>query len=184
MGLEIEVVITDGKQPVGRGIGPVLEVRDVMQILENNPDAPSDLREKSLQLAGRILEFDPDVRGGEGYKLAANILESGRALEKMQSIIKAQGENTEIATLGKLKHTVTAQSAGTVKAIDNLQMAKIARLAGSPMDKGAGVDLHQKVGDQVNQGDPLYTIYAEINADFNFAKAASERNTGYQIFGA
>ncbi|GAA0422874.1 thymidine phosphorylase family protein [Cocleimonas flava] len=181
MGLEIDVVITDGKQPVGRGIGPVLEVRDVMQILQNDPEAPRDLREKSLQLAGRILEFDPDVRGGEGYKLACNILESGRALDKMQSIIKAQGENTEPALLGKLKHTVTALENGTVEAIDNLQMAKIARLAGSPMDKGAGVDLHKKIGDQVSQGDPLYTIYAEINADFNFAKDSSDKNNGYRI---
>ncbi len=181
MGLEIDVVITDGRQPVGRGIGPALEVRDVMQVLQNDPEAPRDFREKSLQLAGRILEFDPDIRGGEGYKLASNILESGRALEKMQSIIKAQGENTEGIKLGKLKHTVTAPDTGTVVAIDNLLMAKVARLAGSPMDKGAGVDLHKKIGNHVKKGEPLYTIYAEINADFNFAKAYCEKDTGYQI---
>jgi thymidine phosphorylase len=77
---------------VGRGIGPALEARDVMQVLNNDPRAPVDLREKSLQLAGRILEFDPDVRGGQGYVVARDILDSGRALAKMQAIINAQGK--------------------------------------------------------------------------------------------
>ena len=50
LGLHCEAVITDGRQPVGRGIGPVLEARDVMQVLEGQPAAPPDLREKSLRL--------------------------------------------------------------------------------------------------------------------------------------
>ena len=150
MGLNIEVVITDGRQPIGRGIGPVLEARDIMQILENDPKAPQDLREKSLQLAGRILEFDPDVRGGSGYKLAADILDSGRALEKMQAIINAQGKSTKKLIPGKLTHTVVAPDTGIVKAIDNFKMAHIARLAGAPMDQEAGVDLHKKLGEKVN----------------------------------
>lgn len=181
MGLNVEVVITDGREPIGRGIGPVLEARDVMQILENDPEAPRDLREKSLQLAGRILEFDPDVRGGEGYKLAANILDSGRALEKMQAIIQAQGANTTQFIPGKLKHEVIAPKAGVITAIDNFKMAYIARLAGAPMDKEAGVDLHKKVGDKVNKGDVLYTLHAEFMADFNFSKAASKKSNGYRI---
>ena len=181
MGLTIETVITNGEQPIGRGIGPVLEARDVMQVLENSPDAPRDLREKSLQLAGRILEFDPDVRGGEGYKLAANILDSGRALHKMESIIGAQGKNATQFIPGKIAHTVVAQRAGIISAIDNLKMAQIARLAGAPMDKEAGVDLHKKVGDAVEKGDALYTLHAEFMADFNFAKAATEKNNAYTI---
>lgn len=181
IGLNIEVGITDGRQPIGRGIGPVLEARDVMQILENDPQAPKDLREKSLQLAGRILEFDPDIRGGEGYKLACNILESGRALEKMKSIIKAQGENKKHYVPGKLTHSVISDNNGIVSALDNFQMAQIARLAGAPMDKGAGVDLHKKMGDTIKKGEPLYTLHAEFMANFNFAKAAVEKNNGYQI---
>src|SRR5690606_16258717 len=82
IGLITEVVITDGRQPVGRGIGPVLECRDVMAVLENSPEAPHDLREKALQLAGRMIEFDADVRGGRGYAIARDILDSGRALAK------------------------------------------------------------------------------------------------------
>ncbi|HRC39297.1 MAG TPA: thymidine phosphorylase family protein, partial [Rubrivivax sp.] len=80
LGLQLDAVITDGRQPVGRGIGPVLEARDVMRVLNNDPDAPHDLRQKALRLAGRVIEFDPDVRGGDGYRIARDILESGRAL--------------------------------------------------------------------------------------------------------
>jgi len=181
LGLHLEVMLTDGEQPVGRGIGPVLEARDVMQVLENNPLAPMDLREKSLQLAGRILEFDPDVRGGQGYVIARDILESGRALDKFNSIVNAQGKNPETLVSGKLKQDIIAPASGRIVGIDNLQMARIARLAGAPMDKGAGVDLYKKLGDEVSQSEPLYSIYSEFNADFEFARQAAFVNNGYQI---
>jgi thymidine phosphorylase len=181
MGLQLEVIITDGHQPIGRGIGPVLEARDVMQILNNQPDAPADLREKALQLAGRILEFDPDVRGGQGYVIARDILDSGRALAKMEAIIKEQGENPLTPVSGNLQQPVLASASGTIAGIDNLQMAHIARLAGAPMDPGAGVDLHRKLGDQVEQGDSLYTIHAEFGADFRFACEAAAKESGYRI---
>ncbi|MEN8214762.1 MAG: thymidine phosphorylase, partial [Pseudomonadota bacterium] len=181
VGLHLEVVITDGEQPTGRGIGPVLEVRDVMQVLNNDPAASRPLREKALTLAGRILEFDPDVRGGQGYEIARDILDSGRALEKMHAIIRAQGEKLPLLKPGGLQYGVTASSAGVVTAIDNFQIAQIARLAGAPIDKGAGVDLHKKSGDRVAQDETLYTIHAEFPADFNFAREAADIDNGYQI---
>lgn len=181
MGLQLEVIITDGRQPIGRGIGPVLEARDVMQILNNHPGAPADLREKALQLAGRILEFDPDVRGGQGYVIARDILDSGRALAKMEAIIKQQGENPETPVPGNLQQPVLASASGTITGIDNLQMAHIARLAGAPMDPGAGVDLHRKLGEQVKQGELLYTIHAGFAADFRFACEAAAKESGYRI---
>jgi len=181
LGLQLEVIITDGRQPIGRGIGPVLEARDVMQILNNQPDAPADLREKALQLAGRILEFDPDVRGGQGYVIARDILDSGRALAKMEAIIKAQGENPRTPVPGILQQPVLASASGTITGFDNLQMAHIARLAGAPMDQGAGVDLHCKLGEQVKQGEPLYTIHAEFASDFRFACEAAAKESGYRI---
>jgi len=181
LGIHLEVIITDGRQPIGLGIGPALEARDVMQVLEQNPLAPVDLREKSLQLAGRILEFDPDVRGGQGYCLARDLLDSGRALEKMQAIISEQGANTDTISLGSLRYSVRAQSSGVISSIDNLQVAHIARLAGAPMDKGAGIDLHKKNGHYVEEGEELYTIYATFPADFGFAKIAAITNNGYQI---
>ena len=181
IGLHLEVVLTDGSQPIGRGIGPVLEARDVMQVLRNDPAAPLDLREKALRLAGRILEFDPDVRGGQGYAIARDIVDSGRALEKMERIIDAQGRNPKPPPLGHLRQTVTAPRDGRVVAIDNLQLARIARLAGAPMDKGAGIELRRKVGEKVEKGAPLYTIFAEFQADYRFAVEAAGRQNGYEV---
>ena len=181
VGLHLEAMITDGNQPIGRGIGPVLEARDVMQVLENDPDQPRDLREKALQLSARILEFDPDVRGGQGYTLARDILESGRALEKMRAIIDAQGKSKISCEIGHLAQEITAERDGTVTAIDNLQLARLARLAGAPMDAGAGVDLGKKVGDPVRKGETLYTIYADFDADFGFALEAAAGNSGFTV---
>ncbi len=181
LGLNLEVIFTDGRQPVGRGIGPVLEARDVMQVLENDPQAPLDLREKSLQLAGRILEFDPDIRGGQGYATARDILDSGRALEKMQAIIDAQGRNLDPPKLGRLHHDIVAKKNGYVCTIDNLQLARIASLAGAPRDKGAGIDLYKKLGDPVEAGESLYAIYAEFSADFDFSKESAEKDSAYLV---
>jgi thymidine phosphorylase len=181
LNLHLEVIITDGTQPVGRGIGPVLEVRDVMQVLENHVDAPFDLRQKALRLAGRILEFDPDVRGGYGFGLARDILDSGRALEKLNAIIQAQGKQSKTFAPGSLTREVVAPANGYVVAIDNYQMSKIARLAGAPMDKGAGVDILKKLGDEVSQGEPIYRIHSDFSADFDFACSLAEENNGYMI---
>ena len=181
LGLHLEVMITDDKQPIGRGIGPVLEARDVMQVLDNDPLAPTDLREKSLQLAGRILEFDADVRGGQGYFVARDILESGRALDQFNSIVKAQGASPKSFERGRLTQDVVAPANGIVTAIDNLQIARIARLAGAPMDKGTGIDLYKKLGDRVRESEPIYRIYSEFNADFEFARRAAKLDNGYWI---
>ncbi|MAT51689.1 MAG: thymidine phosphorylase [Porticoccaceae bacterium] len=181
IGLVTEVVITDGRQPVGRGIGPVLECQDVMRVLENDPDAPHDLREKSLQLAGRVIEFDASIRGGAGYDIARDILDSGRALAKMHQIINAQGKQSLQFPLGEMTLDIVADQDGLVVEIDNLVLARIARLAGAPMDKGAGVYIFRKLGDRVVKGDPLYRIYAQFRADFHFAKRLAEQQSGIRI---
>ena len=181
LGLHLEAVLTDGRQPVGRGIGPVLEARDVMQVLEQDPDAPEDLRQKALHLAGRIIEFDPDVRGGQGYSIARDILESGRALARMNDIIDAQGRNPDPPAPGRLTFEITADKPGYVAAIDNYRMARIARLAGAPLSKGAGVDLLRKVGDRVEAGEPLYRVHAEVPAEYRFAREFATRDSGYRL---
>ena len=184
MSLKLEVIITDGRQPIGDGIGPMLEARDVMRVLENDPRAPQDLRHKSLHLAGRMIEFDPDVRGGDGYAIARDILESGRALAKMQAIIQAQGAKTfdhNNFMLGRLSHEVVAERDGMVVGIDNLRIAQVARLAGAPKVANAGVDIRRKLGDRVKRGDALYTIYAEYPSDLMFAMQQCDKGSGYLI---
>ena len=183
LGLVLDVVISDGRQPIGRGIGPVLEARDVMQVLNNDADAPHDLRQKALMLAGRMLEFDPDVRGGEGWRIARDILESGRALAQMNAILDAQGRRADPPPLGALSELVCAPSAGTVQAIDNQRLARIARLAGAPLAPGAGVDLLVRVGEVVATGQPLYRLHAQYPADLGFARALAAAGCGYGIGG-
>jgi len=182
--LSLDVVITDGRQPIGNGIGPVLEARDVMRVLQNDPLAPADLRQKALRLAGRLLECDPDVRGGDGFAIARDILDSGRALAKMNDIIAAQGstgfDHLEPG-LGPLSFEVHADRDGHVSSIDNLQLARIAGLAGAPKVKNAGVDLLHKLGDKVGSGDLLYRVHAAFGADLEFARQACTRFTGYSI---
>ncbi|MFO1273596.1 MAG: thymidine phosphorylase family protein [Rubrivivax sp.] len=181
LGLQLDAMITDGSQPIGRGIGPVLEARDVMQVLRNDPEGPSDLREKALRLAGRVIEFDPDVRGGDGWRIARDILESGRALAQMEAIVEAQGRRREPPPLGALTHEVKADRAGRVAAIDNLRLARIARLAGAPQVRGAGVDLLHKAGDTVAEGDTLYRVHATYPADLGFAREMATRDSGYRV---
>lgn len=181
LGIHLEVVITDGRQPIGRGIGPVLEARDVIQVLENDPNAPADLRQKALQLAGRVIEFDPDVRGGQGYAIARDILDSGRALAKMNSIIKAQGAKPRDLTPGHLSFEICAKKKGVVTHIDNLLMAKLARIAGAPMDKRAGVDLLKKLGDPVAKGEALFRVHAEFKSDYEFAQNLCKHMNAYEI---
>ena len=184
LGLSLDVVITDGRQPIGNGIGPVLEARDVMRVLENDPRAPNDLRQKALRLAGRLIECDPDVRGGDGYGIARDILDSGRALARMQAIIQAQGDKDfdhNNPQLGTLSFEVNAAASGVVAGIDNLQIARIARLAGAPKVQGAGVDLLCKLGDTVAQGQALYRVHAGFAADLEFARQTCARATGYRI---
>jgi thymidine phosphorylase len=184
MNLSLDVIITDGRQPIGFGIGPVLEARDVMRVLQNDPLAPIDLRQKSLRLAGRLIECDPDVRGGDGFAIARDILDSGRALAHMNSIIEAQGSygfDYKNPKLGSLIFEVKAPNAGVVIDIDNLQIAGIARLAGAPKVPSAGVDLLCKLGDKVVAGDVLYRVHSEIQTDLAFAKQLCAKANGYKI---
>ena len=179
--LSLDVVITDGRQPVGFGVGSVLEARDVMRVLENDPREPIDLRQKALRLAGRLIECDPDVRGGDGFAIDRDILDSGRALARMNAIIEAQGSHCfdqNHPKLGVLTFEVLAGAAGVVTGIDNLQ---IARVAGAPKVKGAGVDLLRKLGDAVATGDAQYRVHADFHTDLQFARQLSSKFSAYTI---
>ena len=184
LGLTLVVMITDGSQPVGNGIGPMLEARDVMRVLHRHPDAPADLREKSLRLAGRVLEFDPALTPGSGLARAREILDSGAAAARMEAIIDAQGRHPfdwNAPPLGRLTHEIAAPASGRVTAIDNERIARIARRAGAPKAQGAGVDLLVKCGQPVQAGAPLYRIHATSSAELGFARQVAERGTSYTI---
>jgi len=168
LGMKIKVLITDGSSPVGNGIGPALEARDVLLVLKNN--GPEDLRKKSVFMAGLILEM-AGIK--EGHQKALKILESGKALEKLREIIKAQGGNHNITTekikLGNYTYTYTSPQEGKITKISNKLVNRIAKAAGSPIDKGAGIYLHKKIKEKVNKKESLFTIYAEDKNRLRFA---------------
>ncbi|PCI48494.1 MAG: thymidine phosphorylase [Alphaproteobacteria bacterium] len=155
----VRTYISDGTSPVGRGIGPALEARDLVAVLRGDKKAPGDLRDRAITLAGFILEFSPDVTEGQGLGIAREILESGRAWKKFQAICEAQGGMRDIPE-SRHKHTIQAKRDGIVIAIDNRKIARIAKLAGAPYEKAAGVDLHIKLGERLEKGTPLYSIHA------------------------
>ena len=181
MGLEIDVVTTDGSQPIGRGIGPALEARDVLAVLENRAEAPADLRDKAIWLAGRVLEADPAIGLGQGEARARELLADGSARRKLEQIIQAQGPSPLESRLGDRVFEVPAPRSGRVESIDCLRIAGIARSAGAPEDPGAGIDLLRKRGEVVREGEPLYRIHASEPSDFRFAVEASETDSGVRV---
>jgi thymidine phosphorylase len=178
-GIAVEVITTDGHQPIGNGIGPVLEAQDVMAVLANDPSAPADLREKSLRLAAHLLEYDPELRGGAGYARARDLLDSGAALRQMQKIIAAQGPSDCRSDLAGLTFDVKADRNGIVATIDCLRMNRLARTAGAPIDKGAGIRLFKKIGDRVEQGEALYRVFTVDQAEHDLSATATGADTGY-----
>ncbi len=186
IGLSLDIRITDGSQPIGRGIGPVLEARDVMAVLRNEATAPADLRERALLLAGALIEADVAVKGGQGIRRARELLESGAALQAMERIIEAQGANPGASLVpapSSKCHEVLAPRSGMVSGIDCLRIARVARMAGAPAFKHAGVDLLKKIGDPVRQGEPLYRIHAGLDADLGFAAELATQDSGFLLNG-
>lgn len=180
IGLHFGVIIFNDSQPVGCGIEPLPEVRDVMRVLENNPNTPSYLRQNTPHLVSRVLE-DPDVRAGHGNAIAVNSNKSGYALTRTDTLIDAQSRQNMHAEPGPFQINIRAERGGVVVAIDNYQVERIARLAGASIAEGAGVYFLKKLGDLVAEGEPLYRIHTEVRTDFEFARNLSQRHCGYRI---
>ncbi|MEW5918160.1 MAG: thymidine phosphorylase family protein [Gemmatimonadota bacterium] len=177
LGLRIEVVEGDGTQPIGRGIGPALEARDVLAVLQGQADAPADLRERALVLAGRVIELGDDLGTGNGYDLARGLLDSGAAWLKFRAICDAQGGIRE-PPQAQYTHEVSAPNAGRITTIDNRRLARLAKLAGAPRAKAAGLQLHVRLGTRLEHGEPLYTLHAESPGELAYALAYAEQNPG------
>ncbi len=160
-GLKIQVVLTSAREPIGNGVGPALEIRDILKILKREKDLPKDLEKKCLFLAGEILEITKMSKKGRGKEFAREILDSGKAYKKFEEIIKAQKGKLRNPPLSEIKKDMFAKRKGKIKKIDNKKINSLARVAGCPLDKYAGVYLHHHVGERVKKGNKILTIYAE-----------------------
>jgi AMP phosphorylase len=161
LGIHTQCVITHGEQPIGYSLGASLEAREAFGVLMNKINVP-DLIDKTCHLAGSIFEM---VGKKNGYYLAKEILRTGKAEKKLREIISLQGGNSKMSLddfeIGQDIVQVRAKKAGQVLWMDNNVLVEIARAAGSPKDKGAGIVLNKKLGDKIRIGDVLFTIHAE-----------------------
>jgi thymidine phosphorylase len=167
VGLNVRLHVSDGRQPVGRGIGPALEARDVIAVLSRSPGAPWDLRERALDLAGLLLELN-GVPAGAGRERATHALDDGSAERKFEAICDAQG-GRRVPPAAPHTAPIAAPHGGVVSGVDNRLLSRLAKLAGAPRDPAAGVELHAHLGDKVTRGDPLMTLHAETSGELQYA---------------
>jgi AMP phosphorylase len=185
LGIKVECAITFGGQPIGRTIGPALEAKEAMMALEGK-EAAGSLIEKACGLAGIMLEMGGIVHSN-GKDRAKKILSDGSALAKMKEIIKAQGGDPNITSeeipIGEFKHDILTPSGGYVSYIHNKNLVKIARAAGAPKDKGAGIILKKKGGDKMEKGEVLYTIVADNERKLQTARSIAQQLLPIKIEG-
>ncbi len=195
--IEIKAITHEVLEPMGRGIGPILETRDALEVLEQKATRPLDLEKEALILAGNLLEIclnhDKTIKNkhkkevgiSNGVKLAKHILESGKALEKMKEIIKAQGGDPEIASdilttkLGTHKYHLKSDKNGTIKEINSQNLNSLAKILGAPHEKGSGIFLKKQVRDKITKEDILATFYSE--SEYNLKKGI-EKIEEFPIF--
>lgn len=178
LGMKIKVILTEGSQPIGNGIGPNLEARDILYILKRDIKAPKDLEEKSIFMASLLMEM-AGIKKSEIK--AREILESGKAYKKMREIIKEQYGNPNISPedikVGNFKYDYKSYKTGKINSINNELISKIARAAGAPVNKTAGIYLHYHVKDNVKKGSILFTIYSEDKSKLEFSRSLINKDT-------
>ncbi len=181
--MHIECAITYADQPVGSAVGPILEARECISILEGSKH-PASVIEKACDCAGIILDM-AGIPGGAAK--AREILESGAAHKKFMEIVVAQGGNPDLKSSdlvpGAFKEDVVAAKSGYVHSIRNKDIVTIAKAAGAPNDKGAGMLIYKKKGQRVEAGEALFTIYADNEAKLRRAREAARKYPPVEIEG-
>ncbi|MCP5329849.1 MAG: thymidine phosphorylase family protein [Pseudomonadales bacterium] len=168
LGMQVRTVISDGSQPVGHGVGPALEARDVLAVLKRSKGAPQDLRQRALTLAAQLLEMGGVSPPGDGLALASKTLDSGAAWDRFVAICEAQG-GLKTPSLAPYRHPIVASKDGVVAMFNNRVISRLASLAGAPSAPSAGIDLHVRLGDKVEKGQPLMTLHAEARGELEYA---------------
>jgi AMP phosphorylase len=179
-----KVLITFGGEPIGFTVGPALEAREALETLMKKSGPPS-LVHKALSIVAALLELSGKANYGEGLNLARSMFESGKPELVFRKMIEFQGGNPEVKpediSLADFSYTIKAPFSGAVTKINNNAVNIIARAAGAPFDKKAGVMLHAKIGYRVDQGDPLLTIYSSSANNLNKARELAESLAVFEI---
>jgi thymidine phosphorylase len=154
----------------------------VLAVLQRELSAPDDLRSRALTLAGQLLELAGAAPSASRARMAEDILASGAAWKKFQGICEAQGGMRKLAQAPH-QHDFAASRDGTITAVDNRKLAKVAKLAGAPRAALAGVDFHAPLGRHVLRGEPLFTIHAETRGELAYSLAYAMAHDGIVQFG-
>ena len=183
--IKVRVAMIQAREPIGQGVGPALEARDVLRVLQQKEFRPRDLEEKAIKLAGMLIELIGMAGKGIGASIARDQILSGKAWKSMQGIIRSQGGkanlDSEDVTLGSKRMRVIARHPGRVTAVNNRAVDELARSLGAPDDKLGGIHLRKRIGDRVIAGEILYTCYARTQSRLQLAEAALKHLHVYTI---
>ncbi|MFH1200565.1 MAG: AMP phosphorylase [Candidatus Micrarchaeota archaeon] len=172
LGMEVKCIISDGSSPLTNCIGPALEARDALDTLEKKRQ--NMLMEKSCIMSGIILQMTRGVSREEGYRLAMQQVISGKALEKLQEIIVAQGGKavaSQDVKIGRLRASVLAQESGKVSHVDNKAISRVCRMLGAPSDKQAGMILKASKGQHIEKGQEIMELVSNSPDKIAYALA-------------
>jgi AMP phosphorylase len=174
--MKTNVVLTDGTDPIGWGVGPSLETIDVIKVLQG--DGPKDLLDKSCTLSGILLEMCGLAKPGMGYKASVDSIKSGKAFKKFEEIVHAQGGAKKLKVndlpVGKHKVAVHCPMDGRVDFVSNRRIAAVARAAGAPKMQGSGVVLRCENGDRVKKNQILFEIFSDSETQLSYALKIAE----------
>ncbi len=181
MGKKMVALITDMDQPLGNMIGNALEVMEVVEVLRGG--GPQDLRVLCNELAGWMLYLGgAEATVAEGRRRSADLISSGKALEKFRQMVEMQAGDPraidDVKRLPQAQHTreILSPRAGYLDALQCEQIGTACVVLGGgrerkedTVDPAVGIVLHKKVGDQVAAGEPMVTIH--YNSDTRAANA-------------
>ena len=188
MGRNTVAVLSSMEEPLGFAVGNALEVQEAIDTL--NGRGPADFTELCLTLAGQMIYLGEQAASAEeGRKLAEELLADGKAMEKFEQMIAAQG-GTLADGMAKAAHEqiVAAPQSGVVQAITARDIGHASMLLGagretkaSAIDLSAGVVLKKKTGDRVEQGEALAVIYYNEPYAYRADDAVREIIAAYTI---
>lgn len=183
-------VITNMDIPLGSNVGNALEIKEVVDILNNKGD--TQLHELCLVLSATILSISYNWNYEEAYKKAENTLLDGSAFNKLKELVSAQGgnskmlDNTDLLPSCDKALEIKAEKCGYIQSIDSRVVGESAILLGAGREKktdtidyGAGIVLYKKTCDKVNVGDTIAILYSET--DERLKNAEKLFNTSFII---